>query len=40
MRVGNAGGLKLTVNGVEVGPLGKDGEVLDVRYNLDNLPHS
>ena len=40
MRVGNAGGLKLTVNGVEVGPLGKDGEVLDVRYTLDNLPHS
>jgi len=40
MRVGNAGGLKLTVNGVEVGPLGKDGEVLDVRYTLDNLPHN
>jgi cytoskeletal protein RodZ len=40
MRVGNAGGLKLKVNGVEVGPLGKDGEVLTVKYTLDNLPHS
>ena len=38
MRVGNAGGLRLTVNGVEVGPLGKEGEVLNVRYTLDTLP--
>lgn len=39
MRVGNAAGLRLRVNGVEVGPLGKEGEVLNVRYTLDNLPH-
>jgi cytoskeleton protein RodZ len=38
MRVGNAAGLKLKVNGVEVGPLGKEGEVLNVTYTLDNLP--
>lgn len=38
MRVGNAAGLRLRVNGVEVGPLGKEGEVLNVRYTLDNLP--
>jgi len=38
IRVGNAAGLKLTVNGVEVGSLGEAGEVVEVEYNLDNLP--
>lgn len=38
VRVGNAGGLSLTVNGVSVGTLGTPGEVLTVEYTLDNLP--
>lgn len=38
LRVGNAGGISLTVNGVEVEPLGASGEVVDVEYTLDNLP--
>ncbi|MFO7916822.1 MAG: DUF4115 domain-containing protein [Anaerolineae bacterium] len=38
LRVGNAGGISLTVNGVEVGPLGASGEVVEVEYTLDNLP--
>ncbi|MHB0857540.1 MAG: helix-turn-helix domain-containing protein [Anaerolineae bacterium] len=38
LRVGNAGGLSLTVNGVEVPPLGASGEVIDVQYDLENLP--
>jgi cytoskeletal protein RodZ len=38
LRVGNAGGISLTVNGVEVGALGAPGEVLTVEYGLDNLP--
>lgn len=36
--IGNAGGIKLTVNGVEIAPLGRDGEVVSVTYNVDNLP--
>lgn len=36
--VGNAGGIKLTVNGVEIPSLGKDGEVVSVTYSVDNLP--
>ncbi|MFP3895344.1 MAG: RodZ domain-containing protein [Anaerolineales bacterium] len=38
LRVGNAEGISLTVNGVQVGALGASGEVLDVEYTLDNLP--
>ncbi len=40
LRVGNAGGISLTVNGVQVGALGASGEVLDVEYTLDNLPEA
>ena len=38
IRVGNAAGVELAVNGVEVGPLGEEGEVIVVEYTLDNLP--
>ena len=38
IRVGNAAGIKLIVNGVEVGRLGEEGEVILVEYTLDNLP--
>ncbi len=38
LRVGNAGGISLTVNGVQAEPLGASGEVVDVEYTLDNLP--
>lgn len=38
MRIGNAAGLRLVVNGVRVGPLGRHGEVVGVEYTLDNLP--
>ncbi|HHX42883.1 MAG TPA: helix-turn-helix domain-containing protein [Chloroflexi bacterium] len=38
LRVGNAGGISLTVNGVEVPPLGASGEVVTVEYTRDNLP--
>ncbi|MHB1296374.1 MAG: helix-turn-helix domain-containing protein [Anaerolineae bacterium] len=38
LRVGNAGGLTLQVNGIQVPPLGASGEVVDVEYNLENLP--
>ncbi len=38
LRVGNAAGLKLTVNGVAVAPLGGSGEVVTVQYTLDTLP--
>ena len=40
IRVGNAAGLRVTVNGVEVGPLGEEDEVVDLEYTLDNLPES
>ena len=36
--IGNAAGLTLTVNGVEIDPLGEEGEVTRVNYTLDNLP--
>ena len=36
--VGNAGGVSVTVNGIEVGSLGDPGQVLTVSYDLDNLP--
>lgn len=38
MRIGNAGGISLTVNGVQVEPLGESGEVVEVEYTLGNLP--
>lgn len=38
MRVGNAAGVKLVVNGVEVASLGASGQVVDVTYTLENLP--
>jgi len=38
IRVGNAAGIELTVNGVTVDPLGDEGQVVDVSYTLDTLP--
>lgn len=38
LRIGNAGGIALKVNGVEVPPLGVTGQVVNVEYTLDNLP--
>ena len=38
LRVGNAAGIKLVVNDVEVAPLGTSGQVVDVTYTLENLP--
>ena len=38
IRVGNAAGLGLTVNGVEVDSLGEPDEVILVEYTLDSLP--
>jgi len=38
LRVGNAGGLRLVVNGVDVGSLGASGQVVNVEYNVENLP--
>ena len=38
LRVGNAAGLVLVVNGIEIPPLGEQGEVVDLEYTLDNLP--
>lgn len=38
LRIGNAAGLQLTVNGVPVGSLGVQGQVVQVEYTRDNLP--
>lgn len=38
LRVGNAGGVVLAVNGVEQPPLGTGGEIVDVSYTLGSLP--
>lgn len=38
MRIGNAGGLQVIVNGQDVGPLGESGEVINVTYRADELP--
>lgn len=38
MRIGNAGGVTLRVNDVEVPPLGQPGQVLDVVYTPETLP--
>ena len=34
VRIGNAGALQLTVNGVDLGPLGSDGQVVDRVFGL------
>ena len=36
LRIGNAGAVKLTVNGKEVPPLGADGEVVNVSYGVNS----
>lgn len=36
LRIGNAGAVKLTVNGKEVPPLGVDGEVVNVSYGVNS----
>ena len=38
LRIGNAGGIRLIVNGVDVGIMGEPQQVIDVAYTLDNLP--
>ena len=35
LRVGNAGGVDISVNGVTVGPLGANGAVVNLTYNAD-----
>jgi hypothetical protein len=36
LRIGNAGAVKLTVNGKEVPPLGAEGEVVNVSYGVNS----
>ena len=36
LRIGNAGAVKLTVNGKEVSPLGVDGQVVNVSYGVNS----
>ena len=36
LKVGNAGGVDLTVNGKKVDPIGMDGEVVSVSYGVDS----
>ena len=38
LRIGNAGGLELLVNGYDVGVLGDSGQVITLEYNVGNLP--
>ncbi len=38
LRIGNAGGLQLLVNGRDVGPLGESGQVINVEYRAGELP--
>lgn len=38
LRIGNAGGIRLIVNGVDLGIMGEPQQVIDVEYTLDNLP--
>jgi cytoskeleton protein RodZ len=38
LRVGNAGGLQLLVNGVDVGVLGTSGQVINLEYTVGSLP--
>lgn len=37
MHVGNAGGVLVTVNGQELGPLGEQDEVVDIEFTWENL---
>ena len=36
LRIGNAGAVKLTVNGKEVPPIGVDGEVVNLSYGVNS----
>jgi hypothetical protein len=36
LKVGNAGGVDLSVNGKKVDPLGSDGQVVSVSYGVDS----
>jgi cytoskeleton protein RodZ len=36
VKIGNAGGVDLTVNGKAVDPVGSDGEVVSVSYGVDS----
>jgi hypothetical protein len=36
LKVGNAGGVDLSVNGKRVDPLGADGQVVSVSYGVDS----
>ncbi len=40
LRIGNAGGIRLTLNGVEMDPPGTSGQVVNVEYTLDDVPES
>jgi cytoskeletal protein RodZ len=35
LRVGNAGAVQISVNGINVGPIGANGEVVNLTYNAD-----
>jgi hypothetical protein len=35
LRVGNAGGVEISVNGKDVGSIGANGEVVNLTYNAD-----
>lgn len=37
MHVGNAGGVLVTLNGQELGPLGDEGQVVDIEWTWENL---
>jgi hypothetical protein len=38
MRVGNAAAVQVTLNGVDLPPVGKSGQVVTVEYTADKLP--
>ncbi len=40
LRIGNAGGLRLRVNGIEVPPLGASGQVVEITYTPETLPNA
>jgi cytoskeleton protein RodZ len=40
LRIGNAGGIRLTVNGVLRDPVGTSGQVVNVEYTLDDIPQN
>ena len=39
LRVGNAGALSLTINGVAAAPLGRQGQTVTTRITLANYKH-